>query len=192
MESNLIATFHILELAKKFKTEHLLIASTSSVYGNSKEIPFHENQKCDAQMSFYAATKKSCEVMAHSYSHLYGIPNIKDLVEAIDKLIYIIPSNKKKRETEISIDSISDNAPYRIINIGNSKTINLMDYINEIENSLGIVSKKNFLGIQDGDVVETSSNIDLLEALTGFRPKVTLQNGIAEFVNWYKLYYKKN
>ena len=74
VESNLIGTFHILEMAKKYKPDHLLMASTSSVYGSNKEMPMHENQKCDTPMSFYAATKKSNEAMAHSYSHLYNIP----------------------------------------------------------------------------------------------------------------------
>ena len=235
VEANLLGTLHILELARKFQPEHLLIASTSSVYGNNKKMPFDENQKCDTPMSFYAATKKSNEVMAHSYSHLYGIPttmfrfftvygpwgrpdmalfkftknilsgkpidvynygdmkrdftNVHDLVEAINLLIDVIPLLPSERKSKISYDSISDTAPYRIVNIGNSKSLNLLDYIKELESALGIVSEKNFLGMQDGDVMETSSNINLLEALTGFTPKKTLKNGISEFVYWYKSYY---
>ena len=236
VEANLVGTFCILELARKFKPVHLLMASTSSVYGANKKMPFDENQKCDTQISFYAATKKSNEVMAHSYAHTFDIPttifrfftvygpwgrpdmalfkftknilsgkpidvynhgnmkrdftNVYDLVEAINLLIPVAPESPQKRKQQIHNDSISDVAPWRIVNIGNSKTVGLLDYINELEQTLGIVAKKNFLGMQTGDVTETSSNIDLLEALTGFRPKKTLKEGIKEFVDWYKTYYK--
>ena len=236
VEANLVGTFCILELARKFKPVHLLMASTSSVYGTNKEMPFDENQKCDSQISFYAATKKSNEVMAHSYSHTFEIPttifrfftvygpwgrpdmalfkftknilsgqpidvynhgnmkrdftNVYDLVEAIKLLIPVVPESPNKRKKQIYNDSISDDAPWRIVNIGNSNSVDLLDYINELENTLGIKAKKNFLGMQIGDVPETSSNIDLLEALTGFRPKKTLKEGIKEFVDWYKIYYK--
>ena len=235
VEANLVGTFHILELARKYDPEHLLIASTSSVYGSNKKLPFDENQKCDTQISFYAATKKSNEVMAHSYSHLYHIPitvfrfftvygpwgrpdmalfkftrqilssetidiynngkmkrdftNIFDLLEAINLLIGIVPNIPSLRKKNIKCDSISDTAPYRIVNIGNSKPINLMDYVFELEKALGITAKKNFLGMQKGDVEETSSNTDLLFTLTGFKAKKSIKNGIIEFVEWYKSYY---
>ena len=237
VEANLLGTFQILEMARRHSPEHLLMASTSSVYGNNKEMPFDENQKCDTPMSFYAATKKSNEVMAHSYSHLFSIPitmfrfftvygpwgrpdmalfkftknilsgipidiynygdmkrdftNVYDLVEAINLLINEKPLEPIKRQLKISFDSISDTAPYRIVNIGNSNPVNLLDYVKEIENCLGMVAQKKFLGMQDGDVAETSSNINLLETLTGFRPKKSLKQGVLEFVNWYKSYYFK-
>ena len=236
IDTNLVGTFNILELARKYIPSHLLIASTSSVYGNNQNMPFDENQKSDTQISLYAATKKSNEVMAHSYSHLFKIPitvfrfftvygpwgrpdmalfkftkrilsgksidvynygkmkrdftNIYDLVEAVEMLVDKIPLKPEQRKIKISFDSISDTAPYRIVNIGNSKPINLMDYILELEKALGIVSKKNYLGMQDGDVQETSSNTDLLYSLTGFRAKKNIQKGISEFVEWYKSYYK--
>ncbi|MDC1194777.1 GDP-mannose 4,6-dehydratase [Pseudomonadota bacterium] len=235
VESNLIGTFHILEIGRKYKPEHLLMASTSSVYGSNKEMPMHENQKCDTPMSFYAATKKSNEVMAHSYSHLYNIPitmfrfftvygpwgrpdmalfkftknilsdkpidvynkgnlirdftYIDDLVQAISLLTQKIPQIANKRKIVIKNDSISDVAPFRIINIGNSQPINLLDYITELEKILGKVASKNFLAMQDGDVFKTHSNIELLEVLIGFQPKTTLHQGISEFVKWYKSYY---
>ena len=238
VEANLLGTFQILEMARRHSPEHLLMASTSSVYGNNKKMPFDENQKCDTPMSFYAATKKSNEVMAHSYSHLFRMPitmfrfftvygpwgrpdmalfkftknilsgdpinifnygdmkrdftNVYDLVEAINLLINIKPLEPSKRKSKINFDSISDTAPYRIVNIGNSNPVNLLDYIKQLEKCLGMVAKKNFLGMQDGDVTETSSNIDLLETLTGFRPKKTLEQGMLEFVNWYKSYYFKS
>ncbi len=233
--SNLVGTFEILEMARKYSPDHLLIASTSSVYGNNKELPLNEKQKCDAPMSFYAATKKSNEVMAHSYSHLFNIPttmfrfftvygpwgrpdmalfkftknillgksidvfnrgNMKrdftyvlDLVKAIYLLISAIPSHVDKRKDNIPNDSISEIAPFRIVNIGNSNPINLLEYIKELEKILGKISKKNFLGMQDGDIKETHSNVDLLESLTHFRPRTTLQEGISNFVKWYKSYY---
>ena len=235
VDSNLIGTFQVLELARKFKPDHLLLASTSSVYVSNVEMPLHENQKCDTPMSFYAATKKSNEVMAHSYSHLYGIPTtlfrfftvygpwgrpdmalfkftkniiqdkpidiynngemkrdftyISDLVKSIYLLITTIPSKVSKRKLFIKNDSISNVAPFRIVNIGNSNPVNLMDYIKELENALGKKSKKNFLGMQDGDIKETHSNVCLLENLTGFKPSTNIKKRIFKFVEWYKFFY---
>ena len=237
VEANLLGTFHILEMARRYRPKHLLMASTSSVYGNNTKVPFDENQKSDTPVSFYAATKKSNEVMAHSYSHLFGIPttmfrfftvygpwgrpdmalfkftknilsgtpidiynygkmkrdftNVYDLVQAIKLLIEVKPLKLNKRKSKIKFDNISDTAPYRIVNIGNSNSINLLDYIKELENALGIVAKKNFLGMQDGELVETFSNTDLLETLTNFRPQKKLSQGVSEFVDWYKGYYLK-
>ena len=236
VESNLVGTFHILEIARKYKPEHLLIASTSSVYGSNKEMPLHENQKSDTQMSFYAATKKSNEVMAHSYSHLYDIPitifrfftvygpwgrpdmalfkftsnilsgkpidvynngnmvrdftYVGDLVNAIYLLTNKIPLLPRKRNEEIKHDSISDVAPFRVVNVGNSQPVNLMDYIHELEKLLGRKAKKNFLSMQDGDVHKTHSNIDLLVSLTRFRPRTNINKGISEFIKWYNSYYQ--
>ena len=230
VESNLIGTFQILEIARKFKPEHLLIASTSSVYGSNKKMPLDENQKTNTPMSFYAATKKSNEVMAHSYSHLFNIPTtifrfftvygpwgrpdmalfkftknilsekpidvynnghmvrdftyISDLVKAIFLLIPITPENRN-----IKNDSISDVAPFRVVNIGNSKPVNLLDYISELERVLKKEAKKNFLGMQEGDIYKTHSNTELLKTLTGFAPKTSLHEGISNFVKWYKSYY---
>jgi UDP-glucuronate 4-epimerase len=235
VESNLVGTFRILEMARKYKPEHLLIASTSSVYGSNNEMPLSENQKSDTQMSFYAATKKSNESMAHSYSHLFDIPvttfrfftvygpwgrpdmalfkftsnilsgkpidvynkgnmirdftYVSDLVNAIYLLTDKIPSLPRNRDKEIMHDSISDVAPFRIVNIGNSDPVNLLDFINELEKILGKKAKKNFLSMQDGDIYKTHSNIDLLKALTGFEPKTNFSEGIAQFVKWYKSYH---
>ena len=235
VESNLIGTFHILELARKYNPDHLLMASTSSIYGSKKDMPLHENQKCDTPMSFYAATKKSNEVMAHSYSHLYDFPitmfrfftvygpwgrpdmalfkftknilagksieiynkgnmvrdftYIDDLVNAIFLLISEVPKKAFKRKKIIKNDSISDVAPFRIVNIGNSQPINLLDYVKELENVLGKVVQKKLLSMQDGDIHKTHSNIDLLKALTGFETKTNIREGISHFVKWYKSYY---
>ncbi|MDA9148565.1 NAD-dependent epimerase/dehydratase family protein [Alphaproteobacteria bacterium] len=235
VESNLIGTFYILELARKYKPEHLLMASTSSVYGSNKDMPFNENQKTDTPMSFYAATKKSNESMAHSYSHLYNIPitmfrfftvygpwgrpdmalfkftrnilsgkpidvynkgnmvrdftYIDDLVNAIYFLTFKNPYDAYKTKKIIKSDSLSDVAPFRIVNIGNSSPIKLLDFIGELEKVLGINAKKNFLGMQDGDIYKTHSNITLLESLIGTQPQTTVREGITKFVEWHKSYY---
>ena len=190
VESNLIGTFHILEIARKYKPNHLLMASTSSVYGNNKNYPLHENQKCNTPISFYAATKISNEAMAHSYSHLYEIPitmfrfftvygpwgrpdmalfkftknilldeqidvynrgnmlrdftYVSDLVKAIFLLTSKEPKKVNERKEVIINDNISAVAPFRVVNIGNSKPISLLDFIKELENILGKEAKKKF------------------------------------------------
>jgi len=187
-------------------------------------------------MSFYAATKKANEVMAHSYSHLYNIaittfrfftvygpwgrPDmalfkftsnilsgkpidiynngnmfrdftyISDLVNAIYLLTDKIPFLPRNRDKEIKHDSISDVAPFRIVNIGNSNPVNLLDFIAELEKVLGINAKKNYLGMQDGDVYKTHCDISLLESLIGSQPKTTVNEGITRFVEWYQSYYQ--
>ena len=231
VDSNLVGTFNVLELSKKLNIKHLLIASTSSVYGSNKKYPFHENDSTDKQMSFYAATKKSNEMMAHSYSHIHKIPTtvmrfftvygpwgrpdmalfkfvnliskdqkidvfnhgkmkrdftyVDDVAKAISLLSKIIPNSDKK----IINDSLSDVAPFRVVNIGNSRSIKLLDYISEIEDAVGKRAKKNFLDIQKGDVEETLSDNTLLYDLTGFKPKINFKTGIKNFVQWYNFFY---
>ena len=235
VESNILGTFQILEIARKYKPDHLLIASTSSVYGSNEEIPFHETHNTSTPLSFYAATKKSNEVMAHSYSHLYEIPTtmfrfftvygpwgrpdmayfkftknillgkpidvynkgnmfrdftyVEDLVKAIFLLTSREPKKINARKEIIKNDNISTVAPFRVVNIGNSHPINLLDFIKELENILGKDAKKNFLTMQDGDVEKTHSDIGLLRALTGFEPKINIHEGIFQFVKWYKSFY---
>ena len=232
LESNIIGTFNILEAVKNGDINHTLIASTSSAYGANKEMPFDENQKADYQMSFYAASKKTCEVISHSYSHIHNLPitnfrfftvygpwgrpdmalfkfvkamheqkpiniynngemkrdftYIDDLVKGINLLIDCIPQ-KGKRISEN--DSLSPVAPWRVVNIGNSKVQNLMDFIREIERNLNCNSKKNYLPMQKGDVKETWANCDLLKDLTGFIPETNIEKGIKNFCDWYKDYY---
>ena len=235
IESNLLGTFQILEIARKYKPDHLLIASTSSVYGNNQKTPFHESHNTSKPISFYAATKKSNEVMAHSYSHLYEIPTtifrfftvygpwgrpdmayfkftknillgepidvynkgnmlrdftyVDDLVKAIFLLTSKEPKKVIERKDCIKNDNISAVAPFRVVNIGNSAPINLLDFIKELENVLGKDAKKNFLAMQDGDVEKTHSDINLLRALTGFEPKINIREGISHFIKWYRSYY---
>ncbi len=235
VNSNIVSSFNILEMCKIFKIKHLLFSSTSSVYGDSTLIPFREVYKTDEPLSFYAATKKSCEVMMHSYSYLYKIPitvirfftvygpwgrpdmalfkftksilnndeieiynngdmrrdftYIDDLTEGIISIFTLIPNNKDT-SFELENDSLSKSAPYRIINIGNANPTNLMKYISLIEEKLGRKAKKRFLNMQKGDVKDTWSDISLIQSLNGFQPKIKISQGIENFVNWYRQYYK--
>ena len=232
LNSNIIGTFNILEMIKKYNVSHTLIASTSSVYGSNTEMPFEEIQKTETQMSFYAATKKSCEIMSHSYSHIHNLPitnfrfftvygpwgrpdmalfkfvkamkenkpidvynnglmkrdftYVTDLVKAISLLISCIP---KKGIKKIESDSLSPIAPWRVVNIGNSNTQNLSDFISEIENNLNCKANKNFMPMQQGDVKETYADCKLLYELTGFKPNTSIKEGIKEFCDWYSSYY---
>ena len=237
VSSNLVGTFEILEAARHFQIKHLMMASTSSVYGANTEMPFEETQKTEHQISFYAATKKATENMAHSYSHLYKIPItmfrfftvygpwgrpdmalfkftdailngkpidiynngkmerdftfVEDLVEAIYRLTSQAPRPVMDENRFIGCDdSISPVAPFRVVNIGNGNTVNLMDFIHEIEVCLGKSAQKNFLPMQAGDVGRTFASNKLLHDLTGFSPQTDVKKGIKAFVDWYKEYYQ--
>ena len=233
LNSNIVGTFNILECIKNSRVSHSLFASTSSVYGANEKMPFHENQKTDYQLSFYAASKKSCEVMSHSYSHIYNLPitnfrfftvygpfgrpdmalfkfvkamknnepidiynngkmkrdftYIDDLVKSIILLIKAIPIKGKLLSQD---DTLSRVAPWRVVNIGNSNSQNLMDFINEIEKNMGFTAKKNFLPMQAGDVKETYANAELLKTITGFRPSTEISIGVKRFCEWYDNFYK--
>lgn len=235
IDSNIIGTFNVMEVAKKFKIRHLLIASTSSVYGANSDMPFCEKDKADTQLTIYAATKKAVESMSHSYSHLWKIPTtifrfftvygpwgrpdmalfkfveaiindkpieifnhgnmfrdftyIDDLVEGIKLLINKIPDTSTKKK-QFFKDSLSPVAPYRIVNIGNSERVKLIDFVNFIEETLNKKAIRNYLPTQKGDVIETLSDNSLLKDLTGFRPKTNFKEGISSFVSWYRNYYK--
>ena len=214
----------------------MLLASTSSAYGASENMPYKENDKADHQISFYAATKKSTESMAHSYSHLFSLPMtvfrfftvygpwgrpdmayfkftksilsrqkidvynhgnmsrdftyIDDLVSAIRLLIDVIPLETDDREeSRLAIDSKSPVAPFRLVNIGNSRPEKLGDFIHALEQSLGVQADKNFMPMQPGDVAATWADTRLLELLTGYRQKTNIKEGVAHFVDWYRDYY---
>ena len=234
LSTNIIGTFNIIEIAHKIKVKHLLIASSSSVYGANKQSVFKETDKTDNQLSIYAATKKSTESIAHSYSSLWKIPitmlrfftvygpwgrpdmayfsftkaiiknkkinvynkgemyrdftYIDDVTKSIELLIDKIPSqnNKKKYKN----DSLSNVAPFRIVNIGNQKKVYLKKFIIALENKLNKKAKKNNMSMQKGDVKKTLSNTHLLYQIINFKPKVNYIEGISGFVDWYKKYYK--
>ena len=231
VDSNIVGTFNTMEMAKKHKVKHLLIASTSSVYGSNTDMPFRENSKSDTQLTIYAATKKACESMAHSYAHLWSLPTtimrfftvygpwgrpdmalfkfvssiledkpidiynhgemyrdftyVEDLVYAIRKLVDIPPNNSYIKLKEKNND-LSSSPPYRIVNIGNSKKIKLLDFIDEIEVALEKKAIRNYMPMQTGDVPETFADVSLLEEIINFRPKTNFQEGINNFVRWYK------
>ncbi|MEM7719809.1 MAG: NAD-dependent epimerase/dehydratase family protein, partial [Pseudomonadota bacterium] len=232
LEANIQGTFELLEAARAHPGAHLLLASTSSAYGANKAMPYAETHKADHQMSFYAATKKATEAMAHSYAHLYDLPvtmfrfftvygpwgrpdmalfkfvkamlngqaidvynhgqmrrdftYIDDLVDAIWSLA---PMRPIVGAPAGEFDSLSPVATFRVVNIGKAKPDALIDFIAQIEQSLGIEAKKNLMEMQPGDVPATWSDTRLLEALTGYNASTGLDVGIPAFVAWYRKYY---
>ncbi len=237
VESNVVGTFNVMEAARRHKVRHLLMASTSSIYGANPDMPFDECEKADHQLTMYAATKKANEAMGHSYAHLWDIPTtmfrfftvygpwgrpdlaffkftdailndrpidiynhgdmyrdftyVDDLVRAISLLIDVVPVRPKAPEDIAEGDSLSPVAPYRIVNIGNSDKVRLLDFIDAIEESLGKPAIRNYMEMQLGDVPATWANADLLHRLTGYRPKTEIKDGIQAFVDWYRVYYGK-
>jgi len=236
MDSNIIGTYNIIELSKKINIKHLLIASSSSVYGANKKLPFTEVDKTETQLSIYASTKKSTESIAHSYSNIWktpitmlrfftvygpwgrpdmalfkftkGIINkkkidiynngkmyrdftyIDDIVNGITGLINKPPNLNQLGK--IKNDSLSPVAPFRIINIGNTKKVFLLDFINELEKQLGKKAKRNYMSMQMGDVKITVSNTKLIRKITNYNPKTNYKTGIKKFLEWYLFYYKIN
>lgn len=234
-DSNLIGYLNILEGCRHNHVEHLLYASSSSVYGLNRKMPFSTDDSVDHPVSLYAATKKANELMAHTYSHLYGIPTtglrfftvygpwgrpdmalfkftkamlegksidvynygkmkrdftyIDDIVEAIVRMQDIIPQPNPEWTVETGSPADSS-APYRVYNIGNSSPVELMDYITALEDALGMVAEKNMMPIQPGDVLETSADTKPLYDMVGFRPQTSVKQGVKNFVDWYKAYYK--
>ena len=236
MDSNILGTFNIIEVAKKINIKHLLIASSSSVYGANKKLPFTEIDKTDTQLSIYAATKKSTESIAHSYSNIWKIPitmlrfftvygpwgrpdmalfkftkgiinkkridiynkgkmyrdftYIDDIVDGIIALINKAPNLNQLGK--IKNDSLSPVSPFRILNIGNTKKVFLLDFINELEKQLGKKAIRNYMSMQKGDVKITVSNTSLLRKITNYNPKTNYKTGIKKFLKWYLNYYEIN
>ncbi|MBW1714414.1 MAG: NAD-dependent epimerase [Deltaproteobacteria bacterium] len=216
-ESNLKGFLNLLEMARKFPAENFVFASSSSVYGNNKKLPFSTEDNVDTPISLYAATKKANELMAHVYSHLFEIPltglryftvygpwgrpdmAISLFTKAIlgGRPIDIYNFGKMKRDFTY-IDDIVDgtisalNRPfkYKIFNLGNSKTVELMELIGIIEEELGVRAKKNFLPLQPGDVPETYADTEGTAKLLGFKPKTSIRAGIRKFLAWYRGYYE--
>ncbi|RYC17653.1 NAD-dependent epimerase/dehydratase family protein [Ciceribacter ferrooxidans] len=230
LDSNLIGSWNILELAKTLKVGHLMLASTSSVYGANPEVPFRETDRADEPLTFYAATKKATELMAHSYSHLYRVPTtafrfftvygpwgrpdmalfkfvkamiedreievygegkmsrdftfIDDLVDSIIDLSRIVPSEENRVEGSVR-DTLSHQAPFRVVNIGGGQPVGLLDFIEVIESVMGKPAKRKMLPMQQGDVPRTYASPDLLVALTGKKPETGVDTGVRRFVEWY-------
>lgn len=237
IESNVTGTFNVMEVARELDVRHLLMASTSSVYGANEDMPFRETDKADTPMSIYAATKKANEAMGHSYAHLWNLPttmfrfftvygpwgrpdlalfkftdaildgrpidiynhgdmyrdftHVGDLVRGIRLLIDAVPERPEKGENVPEWDSLSPVAPFRVVNIGNSDKVRLMDFVEAIEDSLGKKAQRNYMDMQPGDVPATWADATLLQNLTGYRPQTPIREGVAEFVAWFRDYYDK-
>jgi UDP-glucuronate 4-epimerase len=231
IQTNLVGFGNVLEGCRKYHVEHLVYASSSSVYGANTKIPFSIHDNVDHPVSLYAATKKANELMAHSYSHLYGVPTtglryftvygpwgrpdmspwlftsailegrpidvfnqgkmmrdftyIDDIAEGTVQVLDQIAKPNPHFNTN-DPDPASSHAPYRVYNIGNHQPVELMAFIETIESAVGVEAKKNFLPMQNGDVVATYANVEALKYDIGFEPKTDLSEGIARWVVWYK------
>lgn len=240
IDSNILGTLNILEGCRHYPVEHLVYASSSSVYGANTRMPFSVHDNVDHPLALYAASKKANELMAHSYSHLYEIPTTglrfftvygpygrpdmalfyftKSILEG--KAIDVFNYGKHRRDFTYIDDIVegvlrtldciacpdpnwnpaepdpgSSKAPYRIYNIGNSKPVELMDYISVVEKCLGRKAVKNLLPMQPGDVPDTYADVQALIDDTGYRPDTPIEIGVARFVDWYLDFYgidKKN
>ena len=232
VSANLDGMFNLLEVARAAAPKHLLIASTSSVYGGNSKMPFRETDRADWPMTLYAATKKAGEAMAHSYAHLWKLPTtcfrfftvygpwgrpdmapikfvsaiddgrpievygegqmrrdftyIDDLVEAVIRLIDVVPEQGKPSTADGVEDSLSPVAPWRAVNIAGGQPVWLMPFIETIERHLGKPANKVMLPMQKGDVTETYADASLLQALTGFTPTITVDEGVKALVDWYR------
>ena len=236
MDSNIIGTYNVIELAKKINIKHLLISSSSSVYGANKKLPFRENDKTENQLSIYAATKKSTESIAHAYSNIWKLPitmirfftvygpwgrpdmalfkftkgiinkkkidiynngkmyrdftYIDDIVNGVIALMNKAPNLNQLGK--IRNDSLSSVAPFRILNIGNTKKVYLLDLINELEKQLKKKAIRNYMKMQKGDVKITLSDTLLLKKIAKYNPIIDYKIGIKKFLKWYLSYYKIN
>lgn len=216
-KSNLEGFLNLLELAREYHISNFVYASSSSVYGSNKKVPFSVDDRVDNPISLYAATKKANELIAHAYSHLFNIPctglryftvygpwGRPDMALFLftDAILNNRPINvynygdMKRDFTYIddivagTIAAIDRPAHYDVFNLGNSKTEQLMKLIQILEGELGLEAKKNMMAMQPGDVKQTSADIQKTRELLGFDPKTTLEEGIKKFVEWYRDFYK--
>ena len=234
VDSNLVGFINILEGCRHGGVEHLTYASTSSVYGANTRMPFSVHDNVDHPVSLYAATKKANELMAHSYSHLYGLPVTglrfftvygpwgrpdmalfqftKAIIEGRPIDVY---NHGRMRRDFTYIDDIaqgvvqaSDNtarpdsawdgdspdpatsyAPYRLYNIGAGESVELLRFIEILEETLGMKAEMNMMPMQPGDVPATSADVSALASDVGFRPGTPVEVGVPRFVDWYRDYY---
>ncbi|ABM72578.1 Putative nucleotide sugar epimerase [Prochlorococcus marinus str. MIT 9515] len=235
INSNLVGFGNVLEFCKDNQVDHLIYASSSSIYGGNKKIPFSEKDFVDYPVSLYAATKKSNELMAHSYSHLFKLPStgirlftvygpwgrpdmapmiftksilsskpikifnngemfrdftyIDDVSEAILKLLHL-PPKYLNDDKNLNSSELPELTPHRIINIGSSNPINLLEFIDILESEINIKAIRVFEKMQLGDVKKTYADTSYIEDLINYKPNTSLKNGIREFVKWYKNFYK--
>ena len=234
IDSNLVGFGHILEGCRHNDVEHLVYASSSSVYGANTSMPFSVHDNVDHPLSLYAATKKANELMTHTYSHLYDLPTtglrfftvygpwdrpdmalqkfaqaitkgetikvfnhgnhrrdftyIDDIVEGVIRILDR-PAPPNSDWSSDKPDAATSKAPWRVYNIGNNKPVNLMDYIGALEKALGKEAKKEFLPIQPGDVPDTWANVDDLVEQFDYQPSMSVEDGVANFAEWFTKYY---
>lgn len=235
IESNIVGFTNILEGCRHSKVKHLVYASSSSVYGGNTKMPFSEHDGVDHPVSLYAATKKANELMAHTYSHLYGLPTtglrfftvygpwgrpdmalflftkailegrqidvfnhgnmqrdftyVDDIVEGVIRILDRIATPDLDFNS-LTSDPATSSAPYRVFNIGNCNPVPLLDFINCIENAVGRNADMRLLPLQDGDVPDTYANTDALKDWVDFVPATSVQQGVSQFVAWYRDYYQ--
>lgn len=235
VDSNIIGFLNILECCRSHHIKHLVYASSSSVYGLNEQKPFSADQNADHPVSLYAASKKSNELMAHAYSHLFGIPTtglrfftvygpwgrpdmalflftkaiaenrpievfnggkmsrdftyIDDIIDGIVKVIDS-PAKIDRSWNAVRPTPCTSKVPYRVFNIGRGESVSLMSFITEIEKNLQQKAQKIFLPMQSGDVVETWADISHMQELMKYNPKVSVAEGVSNFVSWYKSFYE--
>ncbi|MGC1508131.1 NAD-dependent epimerase [Ketobacter sp. MCCC 1A13808] len=235
IEANVVGFINILENCRNNKVEHLVYASTSSVYGSNTNMPFSVHDNVDHPVSLYAATKKSNELMAHTYSHLFNLPTtglrfftvygpwgrpdmalflftkailegkpidvfnygnhrrdftyVDDIVEGVVRTLdnVAVPN---PNWTGDKPDSATSKGPYRLYNIGSNQPIELLRYIEVLEECLGKKAEKNLLPMQPGDVPDTYADVDDLVTDMGYRPDTPIETGVKNFVDWYKDFYQ--
>jgi UDP-glucuronate 4-epimerase len=234
VDSNVLGTLHVLEGCRHHAVEHLVYASTSSVYGANTNMPFSVHHNADHPLSLYAATKKSTELMAHTYASLYGLPTtglrfftvygpygrpdmalflftraiiagepidvfnygnhrrdftyVDDISEGVVRSLDKIATPNTGWDSE-KPDPATSSAPYRLYNIGSNQPVELMRYIEVLENCLGRKAKKNMLPLQLGDVPDTYADVQSLVDAVGYKPATTVEAGVSRFVEWYLDYY---
>ncbi len=235
VDSNLVGFVNVLEACRHHGVEHLVYASTSSVYGANTKMPFSVHDNVDHPVSLYAATKKANELMAHTYSHLYGLPTtglrfftvygpwgrpdmalflftrnilagkpidvfnyghhrrdftyVDDIVEGVLRVVDQVAAPSPHWSGDAP-DPATSQAPYRLYNIGSHRPIELMRYIEVLEDCLGCKAIKNFLPMQIGDVPDTYADVDALVEAVGYQPETPVEEGVVRFVSWYREYYR--
>ena len=235
VDTNLVGFTNILEGCRHNGVEHLVYASSSSVYGANTSMPFSVHDNVDHPVSLYAASKKANELMAHTYSHLYQLPTtglrfftvygpcgrpdmalflftknilagkpidvfnygnhrrdftyVDDIVEGVVRVIDNVAAPNPEWSGD-EPDSASSKGPYRLYNIGNNQPVELMHYIEVLENCLGKKAEKNLLPLQPGDVPDTYADVSDLVRDVGYKPDMSVEQGVANFVEWYRDYYQ--
>ncbi|WP_266182484.1 NAD-dependent epimerase [Dyella humicola] len=236
VSSNVVGFLHVLEGCRHHGVEHLVFASTSSVYGANTAMPFSEHRSAEHPLTLYAATKKANEQMAHSYAHLYGIPStglrfftvygpwgrpdmalflftrailagepirvfnhgrhkrsftyVDDIVEGVIRTLDNVPTIDTQWNSNAPDPANSGVAPYRLFNIGNERPVELLHYIEVLEQCLGRKATMELLPLQPGDVPDTEADVTDLIQTVGYRPQVSVETGVDNFVRWYREYFR--